>query len=79
MHARAFIVAAVLAGCGAAPKTIVPAEQLGLLATCEALAQERDRAWEAAWTWDDQIEALRVFWEASQAAGCEAIGPEWRV
>ena len=52
---------------------------MDLLATCEELAATRDRDWEAAWTWDEQMTVLRDFWWAASSAGCEQLGSEWRI
>ena len=69
----------LLGSCASSQRPIVAPERMDLLATCEELAAARDRGWEAAWTWDEQMTVLRDFWMAADAAGCTALGSEWEV
>jgi hypothetical protein len=74
---RALSLALVCIACAGAPRTVVAPEKLPLLERCEAIAAERDRAWEGAWEWEEQMRVAARFWQAAAEAGCEELGPEW--
>ena len=72
-------VVVVSAACAPIPHPIVPVDLLERLQTCQALVQERDRAWDAAWTWEEQIAAQTAFLRAAEAAGCMTLGDGWEI